>query len=146
MVTIVWPNQRNSCAKRICSDRNGDWVDRLDYQVDVCEHFTHSSENGSIVAALSDCHNGKFVSGFLSSRNQLSFDIANTGLETKSNEKGHVRLDLVSSLPETKSSLIDPSLFIEMDDAFGKRSVAYNLNNSTLYIARKIGVVALLWN
>ena len=131
--------------KRICSDRNGDWVDRLDYQVDVCEHFTHSSENGSIVAALSDCHNGKFVSGFLSS-SQLSFDIANTGLETKSNEKGHVRLDLVSSLPETKSSLIDPSLFIEMDDAFGKRSVAYNLNNSTLYIARKIGVVALLWN
>ena len=131
--------------KRICSDRNGDWVDRLDYQVDVCEHFTHSSENGSIVAALSDCHNGKFVSGFLSS-SQLSFDIANTGLETKSNEKGHVRLDLVSSLPETKSSLIDPSLFIEMDDASGKRSVAYNLNNSTLYIARKIGVVALLWN
>ena len=131
--------------KRICSDRNGDWVDRLDYQVDVCEHFTHSSENGSIVAALSDCHNGKFVSGFLSS-SQLSFDIANTGLETKSNEKGHVRLDLVSSLPETKSSLIDPSLFIEMDDAAGKRSVAYNLHNSTLYIARKIGVVALLWN
>ena len=107
--------------KRICSDRNDDWVDRLDYQVDVCEHFTHSSENGSIVAALSDCHNGKFVSGFLSS-SQLSFDIANTGLETKSNEKGHVRLDLVSSLPETKSSLIDPSLFNEMDDASPKRS------------------------
>ena len=107
----------------------------MDYQVDVCEHFTHSSENGSIVAALSDCHNGKFVSGFLSS-SQLSFDIANTGLETKSNEKGHVRLDLVSSLPETKSSLIDPSLFIEMDDAFGKRSVAYNLNNSTIVVQK----------
>ena len=101
-------------------------MDRLDYQVGNCEHFTHSSDNGSILAALSDCHDGKFVSGFLAT-NELRFDISNTesGIEEESifNEKGRpVQVDLVSSLPETKSSLIDPSLFNEMDDASPKRS------------------------
>ena len=111
-------------------NRNGDLVDRLDYQVDVCEHFTHSSDNGSIVAALSDCHDGKFVSGFLAT-NELRFDISNTntesGIEEESifNEKGRpVQVDLVSSLPETKSSLIDPSFFNEMDEVSAKRSVS----------------------
>ena len=100
-------------------------MDRLDYQVGNCEHFTHSSDNGSILAALSDCHDGKFVSGFLAT-NELRFDISNTNTEEDSifNEKvrRHVQVDLVSSLPETKSSLIDPSLFNEMDDASPKRS------------------------
>ena len=103
-------------------------MDRLDYQVDVCEHFTHSSDHGSIVAALSDCHDGKFVSGFLAT-NELRFDISNTesGIEEESifNEKGRpVQVDLVSSLPETKSSLIDPSVFNEMDEVSAKRSVS----------------------
>lgn len=100
-------------------------MDRLDYQVGNCEHFTHSSDNGSILAALSDCHDGKFVSGFLAT-NELRFDISNTNTEEDSifNEKvrRRVQVDLVSSLPETKSSLIDPSLFNEMDDASPKRS------------------------
>ena len=97
----------------ICG-RNGDLLDRLDYQVGSCEHFTHSSENGSIVAALSNCHDGKFVSGFLATK-ELRFDISNTNSSTgehnkNSRELSEVKVDLVSSLPETSSSLIDPSI------------------------------------
>ena len=121
-------------------------MDRLDYQVGNCEHFTHSSDNGSILAALSDCHDGKFVSGFLAT-NELRFDISNTNTEEDSifNEKvrRHVQVDLVSSLPETKSSLIDPSLFNEMDDASPKRSATVLYCGAHIIMA---GRTTLLWN
>lgn len=50
-------------------------LDQLDYDPGRCEHFTHFDEAAHTVAAISDCHNGKFIRGFLST-SDMSFGVA----------------------------------------------------------------------
>ena len=83
-VTVEWirilPNVTLCLSKPIIV-RDGDFVERLDYNTSGrCEHFTHlgvdeHNGNSNIVAALSHCHNGKFIRGFVSTKD-FSFDIA----------------------------------------------------------------------
>lgn len=50
-------------------------MDQLDYDASRCEHFSHFDEAAHTVAAISDCHNGKFIRGFLSTPD-MSFGVA----------------------------------------------------------------------
>lgn len=105
-------------------------MDRKDYNSSSrCEHFTHFGHNGSSVGAISQCHNGKFIRGFVSTRD-FAFDMTHSTSFQEAQEGGSsIQVKLVSRLPDTNSSLIDPKLLHELSRA--KESIQIRRSEGT---------------